>query len=109
MARFEAGEIDFMDVPGSLVDNLNEWEEEGIAEKHTTLSLGFSYLGYNNDMEIFSDKKTRQALCHALDREEMVEEVLQGEGEVGHEPISQLSWAYREDVTTLEYDAGSAT
>jgi|SRR5690625_1337245 len=104
MARFEAGEIDLMDVPGTLVDNLDHWEEEGIAEKHTTLSLGFSYLGYNNDMEIFSDKKTRQALSHALDREEMVEAVLQGEGEVAHAPISPLSWAYPEDVTTFDYD-----
>lgn len=108
MARFEAGEIDFMDVPGSLVDNLNEWEEQGIAEKNTTLSLGFSYLGYNNDMEIFSDKETRQALTHALNREEMVEAILQGEGEVAHAPVSPLSWAYPEDVPTFDYDPDRA-
>lgn len=108
MSQFEAGEIDFMDVPPVQIDSLDQWVDNGIAEKHTTLNYGYSYLGYNNQMDMFSDKETRQALSHALNREEMVEAILQGEGEVAHAPMSPLSWAYPDDVAEFNYDPDRA-
>lgn len=74
------------------------------------LGLNYSYLGWNEKNELFKDKKVRQALTHAIDRESIVQNVLDGDGEVANIPESPVSWNYPKDadIPVFEYDPEKA-
>jgi peptide/nickel transport system substrate-binding protein len=52
----------------------------------------------------FQAKLVRQALLHAIDRQELVDRVLKGQGLVAHSPILPETWAYHDGVVRYEYD-----
>ncbi|MFQ5813943.1 MAG: ABC transporter substrate-binding protein [Anaerolineae bacterium] len=52
----------------------------------------------------FQEKLVRQALLHAIDRQELVDRVLKGQGLVAHSPILWGTWAYDNGVVKYEYD-----
>lgn len=54
--------------------------------------------------ELFKDKKVRQALTTALDRESIVSQVLDGDGEVAYIPESPLSWNYPKDIDVPKFE-----
>lgn len=58
----------------------------------------------NPDVPFFQDRRVRQALFYALDREKMVAEVIDGQGVVAHSPIPANNWAYSDDVRKYEYN-----
>jgi peptide/nickel transport system substrate-binding protein len=68
----------------------------------------FTYLGYNLTNELFSDKKIRQALAYAIDRQSIIDGVLLGIGRPCTGPFAHVSWAYNPDVRSYEYDPGKA-
>jgi len=72
------------------------------------MALSYTFFAGNERLEFFKDKKVRQALTHAIDRESIVENVMNGLGEVAHVPESPLSWAYNPDVPKFEYDVEKA-
>jgi peptide/nickel transport system substrate-binding protein len=75
---------------------------------HQALALQYAYLGWNQRNPLFQDRRVRQALTHAIDRQEIVETLLEGHAEVAHAPVSPLSWAYNDDVPRFEYDPEKA-
>lgn len=58
--------------------------------------------------EIFKDKRVRQALNYAIDKERIVKEVLRGEGIVSKGTIYPGSWAYNKDINPYPYDPNKA-
>lgn len=71
---------------------------------HSTLALRYDFLGYNLRNPLFQDKRVRQALTHAIDRQEIVDTVMEGNATVAHAPVSPLSWAYNDDVPVFNFD-----
>ena len=79
-------------------------------------SNSFLYLGYNLNNPLFKDKKVRQALNYAVNKEEIIKAVLLGEGKVSTGPFTPESWAYDpgfkpaeffpEKAKTLLFEAG---
>ena len=57
-------------------------------------SNSFLYLGYNLTHPLFKDKRVREALNYAVNKEEIIKAVLLGEGEVSKGPFTPESWAY---------------
>ncbi|MCY8173455.1 ABC transporter substrate-binding protein, partial [Bacillus inaquosorum] len=53
--------------------------------------------------ELFKDKKVRQALTTALDRETMVQTVLDGDGKVAYIPESPASWNYPKNIEVPKF------
>jgi len=53
---------------------------------------------------LFQNKLVRQALLYAIDRQELVDRVLDGRGVVAHSPILPESWAHDNGVARYEYD-----
>jgi peptide/nickel transport system substrate-binding protein len=62
----------------------------------------------NPDTPFFQDKRVRQALMYALDRQALVDHVLGGQGLVIHSPIMPQSWAFKTDIKRYEHDLGQA-
>lgn len=108
MAQLEAGDIDITTIPATDFSTAEAWDEEGLIDLRSTLGFQYNYMGYNMDRDMFADKETRQALTHAIDREAIIDQVGQGQGEVAHGPVSPLSWAYSEDMPEFEYDPDRA-
>jgi peptide/nickel transport system substrate-binding protein len=64
----------------------------------------FTYLGYNLASPLFSDKKVRQALAYAIDRQSIIDGVLMGLGRPCTGPFSYVSWAYNPKIRPYPYD-----
>ena len=67
-------------------------------------SFGFTYLGYNLLDPKFQDKRIRQAINLAIDKQEIIRGVLLGLGVEATGPFPQESWAYDSDVKPAPYD-----
>ena len=70
----------------------------------STLPLAYEYLSYNLRNPLFQDKRVRQALTHAIDRQEIVDTLMEGHAEVAHTALSPVSWAYSDEVPRFDFD-----
>ncbi len=66
-------------------------------------AFGYTYLGFNLLDPLFSDKRVRQAMAHAVNKQEIIAGVLLGYGTPCTGPFPPESWAYNPDVRDYEY------
>ena len=70
---------------------------------------GLVYLNLERpDLPFFQEPEVRQALLYALDRQQIIDEVLEGQAVVAHSPLIPGTWAYKDDVLRYERDPGKA-
>ena len=72
-------------------------------------SFGYTYLGFNLQNQMFSDERVRQAMAHAINKNEVIAGVLMGYGIPCTGPFPPESWAYNRDVKDIDFDPGKAT
>ncbi len=70
-------------------------------------ALIYLNLGSSNT-PFFQEKAVRQALLMGLNRQQLIDEALQGQGLVAHSPVQPGSWAYDADIRTYAYDPAGA-
>ncbi len=98
----ETGEIDDMIVP---ITEVRTVEQIPHVVLHSTLELRYDFIGWNLRNPLFADRRVRQALAHAIDRQEIVDTLLEGHAEIANAPTSPLmAWAYTDDVPKFPYD-----
>ncbi|ARK32196.1 peptide-binding protein [Halalkalibacter krulwichiae] len=105
LLAFETGEIDWMILPATEYKTAETYDHARIS---SVLALRYDYIGWNNNRAPFDDVRVRQALTMAIDRELLVETIMDGRAEVAHAPASPLSWAYPDGVTEFAYDPEGA-
>ena len=76
--------------------------------KFRYLSFAYTYLGYNLKNPLFADKKVRQAIAHAVNRQEIIDGVLLGLGKPATGPYKPETWAYNPNVRQYPYDPKKA-
>ena len=76
--------------------------------KFRYLSFAYTYMGYNLKNPLFADKQVRQAIAHAVNREEIIEGVLLGLGKPSTGPYKPGTWAYNPKVRIYAYDPTKA-
>lgn len=76
--------------------------------KYRYLANSYTYLGFNLLNPLFKDKRVRQALARAIDKEEIIKGALLGFGQPATGPYKPGSWAYADDVARYEYDPAAA-
>ncbi|MBI5568500.1 MAG: peptide-binding protein [Desulfomonile tiedjei] len=83
----KAGEIDRMDLTPLQYSRMTDtdWFRSHF-RKYKSLHFGYTYLGYNLHDPKFKDKRVRQAITMAINRERIVQGVLLGHGVVAHTP-----------------------
>jgi len=64
------------------------------------MTLGF----FNTTQPLFQDRTVRQALLYGMDRQKLIDDILQGQGILGSGPILPNSWAYDESIKKYPYD-----
>jgi peptide/nickel transport system substrate-binding protein len=72
--------------------------------KYRYPSSGYLYMGYNLRHPLFGDKRVRQAMTAAINKEELIQGVLFGMGQKSHGPIVPGRWAYNPNVKDIAYD-----
>jgi peptide/nickel transport system substrate-binding protein len=76
--------------------------------KFRYLSFSYVYLGYNLKHKFFKDKRVRQAISYAVNKQEIIDGVLLGQGIESTGPFKPDMWAYNGNVTKYEYDTKKA-
>lgn len=76
--------------------------------KYRYLSFAYTYMGYNLKNPLFADKRVRQALAHAVNREEIIDGVLLGLGKPANGPYKPGTWAHNPNVRTYSHDPEKA-
>jgi peptide/nickel transport system substrate-binding protein len=71
-------------------------------------SFGYTYMAYNLKDDKFKEKIVRQALNYAVDKEEIIEGVLLGQGRVCTGQFVPESWAYNKDVRPYPFNPEKA-
>ena len=65
------------------------------------------YLGFNTQSSVLKNIKIRQAIAYAIDREKIINELLQGQAKIAHSILPIESWAYFEG-TKYSYNPAKA-
>jgi peptide/nickel transport system substrate-binding protein len=76
--------------------------------KYRYIPFSYIYLGYNLEDSRFADRRVRQALTHAINKQEIIEGVLLGLGEEAYGPYKPGTWYYNPEVPKFPYDPEKA-
>ncbi|MFX4271480.1 ABC transporter substrate-binding protein [Propionibacteriaceae bacterium Y1685] len=85
-AQLGNGGIDVATVSPLDLETLSDFDNVEVQEK---LGAGFVRLAVNQDKKEFSDKRVRQAFLYAVNRQQLVDQVLNGKGEVQNSDFYQ--------------------
>jgi peptide/nickel transport system substrate-binding protein len=108
--------VQFLELLNESIDSMNLTSEQYYAyseffknyNKFSYPSFSYTYLGFNLKNPLFKDKKIRQAIAHAINKNEIINGVLLGKGQPATGPFPPQSWAYNPDVKDFEYDLEKA-
>jgi len=76
--------------------------------KYHYLAFGYTYLGYNLRRPLFQDRRVRQALSYAINKQEIIDGVLLGLGKAATGPYKPDTWVYNPNVPKYPYDPEKA-
>jgi peptide/nickel transport system substrate-binding protein len=103
--ELRTGNLDFMGLlPLQYDRQTNTPAFKRLYNKYRYLNFGYSYLGYNLRRPLFQDKRVRQALSYAIDKQEIIDGVLLGYGVVATGPYKPDTWVYNPNVKRYPYD-----
>ncbi|MGA3281767.1 MAG: peptide-binding protein [Smithella sp.] len=76
--------------------------------KYRYLSFAYTYLGYNLKNPLFTDKRVRQAISYAINKNEIISGVLLNLGKPANGPYKPGTWAYNDNVKIYDYNPKKA-
>jgi peptide/nickel transport system substrate-binding protein len=106
LAELEAGTVDIvLDLTQDDVHRIQALDQIEVFEGP---GLNFFYIGLNNaTTEALGNVRVRQAIAHAIDREDIAAIFPLG-ATLTDNPLPPTNWAYNPDVPTYEYDPDKA-
>lgn len=102
LTELEAGSIDFM--VGVLPDDLQRVKDNPDLQVTEQPGMHSWYLVLNCQQPPFNDVRVRQAANHAINKEAIVDNILQGTGTLAKNILPPVVWSYTEDIQTYEYN-----
>ncbi|OIO03043.1 MAG: peptide-binding protein [Desulfovibrionaceae bacterium CG1_02_65_16] len=79
-----------------------DWAKE--YRKFKYVAAAYTYLAFNLKSRLFADVRVRQAINHAIDKDEIVRGVLMGLGMATGVPYKPGTWAYDARIPANEFD-----
>jgi peptide/nickel transport system substrate-binding protein len=109
MAAYQAGEVlGISQITADILPAaLSEADLNLYSSRLPRVTLVLFNLG-DDKLPFFQDKKVRHALLRGLNRQWMVDTLLQGQAIVGDSPLLPGTWAYYDGGGDVEFDSGSA-
>lgn len=96
------GELDITGVPTNE-DDLKSFKDAGFVTKEVFVNA-FQHVSLNHKLPVFADKRVRHALTYAVNRQGIVDSVLNGYGEVANSPYPSFIWSYPGDDKLNKYE-----
>ncbi len=107
--ELQTGSLDYMGLSPLQFDRQTDTPAfRRLYNKYRYLNFGYTYLGYNLKHPIFQDKRVRQALSYAINKQELIDGVLLGYGKVATGPYKPDTWVYNDDVPKYGYNPEKA-
>ena len=103
--ELKAGAIDLMNLsPVQYARQTKSTSFTSRFNKYRYPSSSYLYMGYNLRHPLFGDKRVRQAMTAAINKDELIQGVLFGMGQKAHGPIVPGRWAYNPAVKDIGYN-----
>ncbi len=80
----------------------------GVPRVVTFDELSYSYLGWNNRLPVFADRRVRRALTMLIDRESINRNLFGGLAKVANGPLPPAHWAWDASLEPWPYDPKAA-
>ncbi|MBF0567649.1 MAG: peptide-binding protein [Nitrospirae bacterium] len=101
----QAGEVDLMGVtPIQYKRQTDSPYFNAHFNKYRYPVFSYTYLGFNLKHPFFADKRVRQAIAYAIDKEEIIDIVLYGLGTASTGPYVPNTWPYNPAVKKYPFD-----
>ena len=102
LAAYERGEVEgISQVTPELLNQARGLEK---LDLQSAQLAGMTLVFFNTSKPQFQDKQVRQALLYGMDRQKIIDTILQGQGLVGAGPILPNSWAFDDALKKYPYD-----
>ena len=105
-AKLQKGECQVMPYP-NLADLERMQANKDIDVKELT-GLNIGYLAFNMDKEPFNKVEVRKALSMAVNKEDIIQGIFQGNAEVAKNFIPPSMWGYNDEIVDHAYDTEAA-
>lgn len=102
----EKGEVDLLAQPS--MDDRDRLMKNDKIQYHEEELLGNTYVAFNNTKGLFADRKLRQAVAHAINKDSMLTGAVEGAGVAIDNAIPRQCYGFSEDVKGYEYDPEKA-
>ncbi len=104
---FRAGDLDFLEpLPEQFADLVNnkKFNENFKCLSYYAPTIPYFYVGWNNDVGVFKDKRVRLAMTHLIDRERVIRFLLKGQGKITTGPFYIYGKQYNSAIEPWPYD-----
>ncbi|MGF1640604.1 MAG: ABC transporter substrate-binding protein [Rhodospirillales bacterium] len=105
-AKLKAGECHVMPYPNPA--DLAAMKKDPALTVMEQEGLNVGYLAFNTEKEPFTDRRVRQALNMAINRDAIIEAIYLGAGTKAKNPIPPTIWSYNDDIRDYPYDPAAA-
>lgn len=106
-AALDTGDADSSAWPLLVEDSL-ALEQDPNFKVFRTPGESIKHFPINNERPYFSDKRCRQALMYALDRQRIIDDLWNGVAEVAHSNLTTVSPYHKADLKQYEFDPEKA-
>ena len=107
--ELKSGNIDQMNLTPLQYTRQTEYPKFArMYNKYRYVPFTYVYLGYNLEDDRFKDRRVRQALTLAVNKQEIIEGVLMGLGRESYGPYKPGTWFYNPEVPKFSYDPAKA-
>ena len=96
----EEGTIDLMGVPSAHAARVEENEDLTVYKE---MSNTVTYLGFNHKKAPWNDQRIRQAVAHAINKDDIVEFAMEGMAEPAYNLMPPIMWGYWEGASEHIY------
>lgn len=94
-AELRSGRVDIAPLPTSLSpDAIKALSQDPNLSVQQFTGSNLNLLTFNTSQAPLDNVKVRQAIAYAIDREELIATLLQGQGKIAHSILPEESWAY---------------
>lgn len=106
LAAYERGEVEGVSqITPELLDKARAMPALNLSSAQLA---GMTLVFFNTTEPLFQDKQVRQALVYGMDRQKIIDNLLQGQALLGAGPILPNSWAYDDALKKYPYDPARA-
>lgn len=106
LTELEAGNVNFIvNIPPDDLARLKADPQYTVVEQ---AGMHTWWVAFNHTKAPFNDKRVRQAMNYAVNRQAIVDNILKGTGQLAINPLPPVVWSYTDDIQRYEYDPEKA-